>query len=91
MVVIRVFGPSTPCAKCKAAEKVAREVAEKFENVTVEKYDVFSDEAEKYAIMMTPTVLVNDVAVDVGKVPSAENLEEVIKKELKKTKEEVNL
>ena len=82
IVVIQVFGPSPGCAKCKAAEKVARDVAQKFEGVTVKKCDIFSEEAEKYNIMMTPTVVVNDMTVEVGKVPSAEKLEEAVKNEL---------
>jgi glutaredoxin len=82
MVVIKVFGPSPGCAKCQAAEKVARDIAQKFENVTVEKHDVLSEEAEKYNIMMTPTVVVNDITVEVGKVPSAEKLEKTVKQEM---------
>jgi glutaredoxin len=83
MVIIRVFGPDPPCTKCTAAERVAREVAQKFEGVTVEKYDVFSDEAEVYNIMMTPTILVDDITIDVGKVPSAEKLEKAVRNALK--------
>ena len=82
MVMIRVFGPDPPCAKCMAAERVVREVAQRFEGVTVEKYDVFSDEAEKYNIMMTPTIVVDDSTVEVGKVPSAEKLEKAVRKAL---------
>ncbi|MBU7016690.1 MAG: thioredoxin family protein [Theionarchaea archaeon] len=82
MVIIRVFGPDPPCAKCTAAERVAREVAQKFEGVTVEKCDVFSDEAEMYNIMMTPTVLVNNITVEMGKVPSPEKLEKAVRNAL---------
>jgi protein-disulfide isomerase len=81
-VVIRVFGPEPGCAKCKGAEKVATEVAQKFQGVTVKKCDVFSDEAEKYNIMMTPTVMVNDITVEVGRIPSAEKLESAVEKVL---------
>jgi thiol-disulfide isomerase/thioredoxin len=81
-VLIRVFGPEPGCAKCKGAEKVATEVAQKFQGVTVKKCDVFSNEAEKYSIMMTPTVMVNDVTVEVGRIPSAEKLESAVKKVL---------
>ena len=81
-VVIRVFGPDPPCAKCKAVERVAHEVAQKFQGVVVKKYDVFSEEAEEYNIMMTPTVMVNDVVAEVGKVPSAETLEKAVKNAL---------
>jgi thiol-disulfide isomerase/thioredoxin len=77
-IVIRIFGPSPGCAKCKAAEKVAHEVAQKFSNVSVEKLDVFSEEADKYDIMMTPTVMINDMVLEVGKPPSPEKLQKAI-------------
>lgn len=57
-------------------------MAQKFEGVTVEKCDVFSDEAERYNVMMTPTVVVNHITVEVGKVPSAEILEKAVRSEL---------
>ncbi len=82
IVVIRVFGPSPGCAKCQAAENVAHQVAQKFEGVAVEKYDVSSEEAERYNIMMTPTIVVDDVTVEVGKVPAAEKLEKAVKSAL---------
>jgi len=82
-VIIRVFGPNPPCKKCKAAETIARDVAQKFEGVAVEKHNVLSEEAEEYNIMMTPTVLVNDTAVEVGKVPSEEKLEKAVRAALK--------
>ena len=85
-VVIRIFGPSSPCAKCQAAEKVAREVAKRFGEATVEKCDVFSKAAEKYDIMMTPTVMVDNITVEVGKVPSAENLERAVREVLSSQK-----
>ena len=81
-VTIRVFGSFPGCAKCRSAEKVAQDVAQKFEGVTVKKLDVFSDEAEMYNIMMTPTVVVNEVTVEVGTVPSAEKLEKAVKNAL---------
>jgi thiol-disulfide isomerase/thioredoxin len=87
-IIIRVFGPSPGCAKCKAAEKVAEETAQKFSNVTVEKFDVFSEEADKYNIMMTPTIMVNDVVVEVGKPPAPEKLQKVITEIINEEKRE---
>jgi len=81
-VVIHVFGPSPGCAKCTATEKVAHHIAQKFDDVIVEKHDMFSDEAEKYNVMMSPTVLVNNVTVEVGKVPSAEKLKKAVENAL---------
>jgi len=63
-------------------------VAKTFDNVTVEKYDVFSEEAEHYNIMMTPTVMVNDLVVEVGKPPASEKLTQVIRKIIQKQQEE---
>lgn len=81
-IIIRVFGPEPGCAKCKGAEKVATEVAHKFEGVTVKKCDVFSDEAEEFGVMMTPTVMVNDITVEVGRIPSAGKLETIVREVL---------
>ncbi|MEA1908230.1 MAG: thioredoxin family protein [Euryarchaeota archaeon] len=36
-------------------------------------------QGDKYGIMMTPTVVVDDVVVVVGKVPSEKKLEEIIR------------
>jgi protein-disulfide isomerase len=44
----------------------------------VEKLDVFSEEADKYDIMMTPTVMINDMVLEVGKPPSPEKLQKAI-------------
>lgn len=81
-VEIKIFGSVPPCQKCKLAEKVAKEVAEKFENVSVEKFDALSEEGDKYGIMTTPTIVVNDKIVATGKVLPKEKMEEIIKGEV---------
>ena len=76
---IKIFGPTPPCARCKKAEQIAREVASELSNVEVEKFDVFSKEADKYGIMMTPTIVVGEKVAFVGKVPTKEELKAVLK------------
>jgi thiol-disulfide isomerase/thioredoxin len=80
---IKIFGPTPPCARCKKAEQIAKEVASELGNVEVEKFDVFSKEADKYGIMMTPTIVVGEKVAFVGKVPTKEELTKAIHKNVK--------
>ena len=83
MIKVKVFGSTPPCAKCKEVEKRARKVAERYPGqVDVAKFDALAEEGDKYGIMLTPTVVVNDTVVAVGKVISEGELEKSIKKEL---------
>ena len=83
-VIVKVFGSEPPCAKCKMAHDVARKVQEKIgEGIVVEKYSAFSEEGDKYGVMMTPTVVVQDEIAVVGKVPSEKKLEEIIRSKMK--------
>ena len=83
MIKVKVFGSIPPCAKCKEVEKRAIKVAEKYPGkVEVAKFDALAEEGDKYGIMLTPTVVVNDKVVAVGKVISEDELEKLIKKEL---------
>jgi len=83
MVKIKVFGTTPPCAKCMETEKRAKNAAEKFSGqVEVEKLDALSKEGDKYTVMLTPTVVINEKVVAVGKVPTEADFESAIKKEL---------
>ena len=83
MTEVKIFGTTPPCAKCKKAEEMAQKAAQKFSGqVKVEKFDALSDEGNKYSIMLTPTIVVNDKVVAVGKVLSEKKLETIIESEL---------
>lgn len=83
MIKIKVFGSTPPCAKCKEVEKRAIKVAGKYPGqVEVSKFGALSEEGDKYGIMLTPTVVINDTVVAVGKVISEKELEQSIKKAL---------
>jgi protein-disulfide isomerase len=83
MIEVKVFGTTPPCAKCKEVTKRATKVSEKYPGeVGVTHFDALSDEGDKYGIMMTPTIVINDRVVSIGKVPSEDDIEKMIKKEM---------
>ena len=83
MIEVKVFGTIPPCAKCKEVTKRATKIAEKYPGeIGVNHFDALSDEGDKYGIMMTPTIVINDKVVSVGKVPSEDDIEKMIKKEM---------
>ena len=83
MIEVKVFGTKPPCARCKEVTKRASRVAEKYPGtVSVTHYDALSEEGDKYGIMMTPTLVINDKVVSVGKVPNEEDIEKMVKKEM---------
>mgnify|MGYP006282314699 CR=1 FL=1 len=83
MVKVKVFGTIPPCAKCKEMEKRAQNVAARFSgDVEVTKFDALSEEGDRYGIMSTPTVVVNDKVVAIGKLITEDELEKIIKKEM---------
>jgi len=83
MITIKVFGTIPPCAKCKEMERRAKNIAAKYPGeVAVAKFDALSSEGDKYAVMLTPTVVISNKVVAAGKMLSEEELEKSIKKEL---------
>jgi hypothetical protein len=79
MISVKVFGTTPPCARCKEVTKRAIRVAEKYPGqVEVNKFDAMSDEGDKYGIMMTPTIVISDKVVSVGKVPTEGDIEKMI-------------
>ncbi len=82
-IIVKVFGSEPPCAKCKVAHDIAKKVSERIgEGVVVEKHSALSEEGDKYGIMMTPTVVVNDEIAVVGKAPNEKKLEAIIRSKM---------
>jgi len=79
---IEVFGTTPPCAKCKATEKVVRRVVEElgYEDIEVVKLDVYSEEAERLGILMTPTTVIEGVILKTGGVPNKDEVKRAIEK-----------
>jgi len=86
MITIKVFGTTPPCVKCREMEKRAQAAAAKFgDRVNVVKYDALSDEGDRYGVLSTPTVVINEKVVAVGKLLSEQELAAHIEKELEES------
>ncbi|MEA3323575.1 MAG: thioredoxin family protein [Euryarchaeota archaeon] len=82
-IIVKVFGSDPPCAKCKMAHDIAEKVSKRIgDGVVVEKHSALSEEGDKYGIMMTPTIVVNDEIAVVGKTPTEKKLEEIIRSKM---------
>lgn len=68
----------TGCPKCKTLEKISREVVEQngFEANITKVEDIM--EIMKYNIMSTPALVVNEKVIIKGRVPSAEEIKEIL-------------
>ncbi len=81
---IKVFGGEPPCAKCKAVEKTFNEaVKEMGLDAQVVHVSAMSEEADKYDILSTPAVVINDRLIVSGKLPSKEEAKRILEKEIK--------
>jgi small redox-active disulfide protein 2 len=75
---IKILG--TGCAKCKSLEKLTREVVEQNGfDATIAKVEDIAD-IMKYHIMSTPALVVNEKVEIKGRVPSAEEIKQVLSK-----------
>jgi len=75
---IKILG--TGCPKCKALEKLTREVVEKNGfDASISKVEDIMD-IMKYNIMTTPALVVNEKVEIKGRIPSAEEIKQVLSK-----------
>ena len=80
MMEIKILG--TGCAKCKTLEKLTREVVDKNGiNANITKVEDIT-EIMKYGIMATPALVVNEKVEIKGRVPSAEEIKNVLMKSM---------
>jgi thiol-disulfide isomerase/thioredoxin len=83
MIVIRIFGTTPPCAKCKRAEQEALKAAARFPGqVEVRKLDALGLEAEPYGLMVTPTIVLDGKVIATGRVIPADQLAVELQKAL---------
>jgi small redox-active disulfide protein 2 len=75
---IKILGPG--CAKCKTLDKLTREVVEK--NGIVASITKVEDimEIMKYGVMSTPAMVIDEKVVVKGRVPSADEIKQLITK-----------
>ena len=75
---IKILGSG--CSKCKTLEKLTREVVEKNGiDATITKVeDIY--QIMKYGVMTTPALVVNEKVEIKGRIPSAEEIRQVLTK-----------
>ncbi len=73
---VKILG--TGCPKCKTLEKMTREVVEQngFDAKITKVEDIM--DIMKYNIMSTPALVVNEKVIIKGRVPSAEEIKEIL-------------
>jgi len=75
---IKILGPG--CSKCKTLDKLTREVVEKNGiNATITKVEDIM-EIMKYGVMSTPALVVDEKVVLKGRVPSSDELKQLLTK-----------
>ncbi|MEN6618785.1 MAG: thioredoxin family protein [Rikenellaceae bacterium] len=75
---IKILG--TGCPKCKALEKIVREVVEQNNiNANITKVEDIMD-IMKYNIMTTPVLVVDEKVEIKGRIPSAEEIKQILSK-----------
>ena len=75
---IKILG--TGCSKCKTLEKLTREVVDKNGmNANITKVEDIT-EIMKYGIMATPALVVNEKVEIKGRVPSTDEIKQVLSK-----------
>jgi small redox-active disulfide protein 2 len=73
---IKILG--TGCARCKALEKLTRDVvAQNGINATITKVEDIT-EIMKYNIMATPALVVNEKVEIKGRIPSTDEIKQVL-------------
>lgn len=75
---IKILG--TGCPKCKTLEKMTREVVEQNGfNATITKVEDIMD-IMQYNVLSTPALVVNEKVEIKGRIPSAEEIKQVLSK-----------
>ena len=75
---IKILGPG--CAKCKTLDKITREVVEKNGiNATITKVEDIM-EIMKYGVMSTPALIVDEKVMIKGRVPSSDEIKQLLTK-----------
>lgn len=75
-MIIKVLGPG--CNNCKTLERVTREaIAELGLSATIEKVEDYGAIAG-YGVMSTPALVIDEVVVSSGRVPTPAHLRELL-------------
>jgi len=87
-VKVEVLGPDPPCIRCQTVKKAVDKVAEKLKQtgivVETEKANIISREVvNKYGVLFSPAIVINGVVKVMGRVPSEEEIERLMREAAK--------
>ena len=80
-VIVQIAGPETPCDRCKKTRRIIEEVLKKtWFNAPIE-HIILTDKntIEKYGVLKGPAVIINEVIVSEGEVPTPKYIESALK------------
>jgi hypothetical protein len=82
-VIINIVVSPTKCKKCDACRAMASELAAKYPGqIEVNIILANTPEADRYGVVLPPTVVVADFIVAAGNIPRRDALEDIIRTEL---------
>lgn len=84
-VLVKIAGPATPCDRCKKTKKNVEEAVAGLEgcDVSIEHISLTDRTTlETYGLLKTPAVIINNVVVSEGDVPTKEQIRRAIKQVL---------
>jgi len=95
-VKVEVIGTDPPCIRCQAARKAVEKAAEKLKQssviVHIEKANIMSKEVvQKYGVLVSPAIAINNTVKIVGRVPSPEEIEKLIMEAVKQGQKAKNI
>jgi len=80
-IVIQIAGPETPCDRCKKTRQIVEQVIQtKSDSDASVEHIVLTDKTtiEKYGVLKGPAVIINEVLVSEGEVPTQNYLVKAI-------------
>jgi len=72
-VIIQIAGPETPCDRCKKTRQVVEQVVKTIISLDASvEHIVLTDKTtiEKYGVLKGPAVIINEILVSEGEVPT---------------------
>jgi len=87
-VKVEIIGPEPACVRCQTAKKIVEKAVEKLERegiiVKMDKVNIISkDVVSKYGVLVSPAIAVNGTVKIMGRVPSEEEIERLIRETAK--------
>jgi small redox-active disulfide protein 2 len=79
-MIVEVFGPEPPCARCMRALEIVKQAVKELQlNCEVEKIDAYSKSTiAKYGLVLTPAVAIDGKVFIAGRIPSVDEVKRIL-------------